>query len=295
MHISSRTLAHASVVIATMCWGSSWVVARWLHDEMPPVAMSFWRWLIATAVIAPFAWPHLRADATRLRTNWKLLFFLGLVGTTGFSTLGYWGVNHTTATNASLLNGALPVLVVGLSALIERDWPTRRVAAGLVLAMGGTAYMVARGEWQTLTGLQFNKGDVLVMLGMAGWVIYTCALRWRPAGLHPLSFFAVTAASGTLALLPFYLWEHAVTPLPLVNSRIVLGTLYLALACSLLAYSCWNAAIAVLGPQTAGLFNSLVPVFGVVLAVLLLGETPHGYHLIGASLVFLGVALVSLR
>ena len=293
MNIRARSLAHANMVIATLCWGSSWVVARWLHDEMPPVAMSFWRWVIATAVIAPFAWPYLRRDAAKLRSNWKLLFFLGFVGTTGFSTLGYWGVNYTTATNASLLNGALPVLVLGLSALIERAWPTRRIAAGLVLAMGGTAYMVARGEWQTLAGLQFNKGDLLVLLGMSGWGIYTCALRWRPAGLHPLSFFVVTASIGTLALLPFYLWEHAINPLTIINSHVIAGTLYLALACSLLAYSCWNAAVAVVGSQTAGLFNNLVPVFGVVLAVLFLGETPQTYHFIGAALIFLGVALVS--
>lgn len=142
-----RTLAHANLVIATLCWGSSWVVARWLHDQMPPVAMSFWRWMIATALIAPFAWPYLKRDAARLRSNWKLLCFLGLVGTTGFSTLGYWGVNYTTATNASLLNGALPVLVIGMSALIDRAWPTRRIAAGLVLA-----WAEQRIWWHGVTG-----------------------------------------------------------------------------------------------------------------------------------------------
>jgi drug/metabolite transporter (DMT)-like permease len=293
--LDARSLAHLNLVIATLCWGSSWVVARGLRDMIPPVALSFWRWVIACAVILPFAWPYLRRDAPVLRANWKLLFFLGCTGTTGFSTLGYWGVNHTTATNASLLNGAMPALIIGLGALLDRAWPSRRVAAGLVLAICGTVYMVAQGSWGTLAGLEFNRGDALVLAGMIGWAVYTCTLRWRPAGLHSLSFFAVTATSGTLALVPLYLWESGVRPMTQLNAPIIGGILYLAFACSLLAYCCWNAAVAVVGSQTAGLFNNLVPLFGVAMAVLFLGETPHAYHFIGALLVFMGVALVSRR
>lgn len=289
----ARAFAHANLILATLCWGSSWVVARGLHTVMPPVALSFWRWVVATLVILPFAWPHMRRDAATLRAHWKLLVFFGVVGTTGFSTLGYWAVNYTTATNASLLNGAMPALIIGMGALVDRAWPPRRVAAGLALAICGTLYMVAQGSWQTLAQLQFNIGDALMLGGMTGWGLYTCALRWRPAGLHPLSFFTATAAAGTLTTVPIYLWEHAVNPMTLINGQIIGATLYLAIACSLLAYMCWNAAVIVVGSQTAALFNNLVPIFGVLLAMLFLGEVPHAYHVVGAVLVFLGVALVT--
>jgi drug/metabolite transporter (DMT)-like permease len=289
----ARAFALANLMLAALCWGSSWVVARGLHTVMPPVALSFWRWVVATLVILPFAWPHLRRDAATLRTNWKIMAFFGVVGTTGFSTLGYLAVNYTTATNASLINGAMPALIIGMGALIDRAWPPRRVAAGLALAICGTLYMVAQGSWQTLANLQFNIGDALMLGGMTGWALYTCALRWRPAGLHPLSFFATTAAAGTLSTVPLYLWEHAVNPMTVINGSIIAATLYVALACSLLAYMAWNAAVIVVGAQTAALFNNMVPIFGVLLAMLFLGEVPHAYHGVGALLIFLGVALVT--
>ncbi len=288
-------LARAQLVFATLCWGSSWVVARGLDTVMPPVALSFWRWLVATLVILPFAWPHLKRDAATLRASWKLLVFLGVVGTSGFSTLGYLGLTHTTATNASLLNGGMPALIIGMGALLDRAWPPRRVAIGLALAMCGTLYMVAQGDWRTLTSLQFNVGDALVLAGMTGWGMYTCALRWRPAGLHPLSFFAVTAGAGTLATVPLYLWEHAGNPMTVLNGTVIGATLYLAIACSVLAFMAWNAAVVVAGAQTAALYNNLVPIFGVAMAMLFLDEMPHAYHVVGAVLVFLGVALVSRR
>ncbi len=284
------------MVLATFCWGSSWVVARGLYQVMPPVAMSFWRWAIAFLFILPFSWRFLRQDAPTLRENWKLLAFLGVIGTTGFSTLGYWGVNYTTAMNAALINGAMPALVIGMSAFIDRAWPSRRVAAGLVFAMCGTVFMVAKGSWAAISALQFNQGDVLVLAAMAGWGVYTCALRWRPPKLHPLSFFAFTAGCGVLSTVPLFAWENLTNPIVIpLNAMVVGGTLYVALACSVLAYTCWNAAVAVVGSQTAVLYNNLASIFGVLMAMLVLGEMPHAYHFIGALLVFAGVALVSRR
>jgi drug/metabolite transporter (DMT)-like permease len=290
----ARALPYLLLLVAAASFGGNWVAARIVNFDVPPFALSFWRWAIATAILLPFALAPLRDDAPLIRRHAAKLFVFGAVGAGGFTLLGYWGVSYTTAINATLLNSSLPLFVVPLSWLLLGLTVSGRQLAGLALSRAGVASIVSGGSLQTFARLTLNPGDFLILGGAFLWAIYTVTLKWRPP-LHALSFLFTTIVSAAAVSLPFYVWEmwtgRTVTVTPAALATIA----YLAIFPSIVAYICWNQAVAALGPNIVGFFNPVIPVFGVVFAVIFLGEPLRAYHLTGFALVLGGVVLTSRR
>jgi drug/metabolite transporter (DMT)-like permease len=289
-----RMLPTLLLLVATASWGGNWVAARAITPDVPPFALSFWRWAIASVMLLPFAAAQLREDAPRIRRHLPALVAFGVIGVAGFTMLGYWGLRYTTAVNATLLNSSLPLFVVPLSWWLLKLTVSGRQLAGLALSLAGVASIISAGELQTLARLALNPGDLLLLGGALLWALYTVLLKWRPP-LRPLSFLFTIVAAAAAFTLPFYLWEISAGGTMAVSARTVLTIGYLAIFPSIVAYICWNHAVAVVGPNVAGFFNPLIPVFGTLLAVSLLGEPFRPYHLAGFALVLGGVVLTSRR
>ena len=290
----ASALPYVLLLVAAASFGGNWVAARVVNFEVAPFALSFWRWAIAGVLLFPFALPQLREDATLIRRHWPKLLVFGAVGAGGFTLLGYWGVSYTTAINATLLNSSLPLFVVPLSWLLLGLTVSARQLLGLSLSLGGVLTIVSSGSPRTLAQLKLNPGDFLLLGGAFLWAIYTVTLRWRPP-LRPLSFLFTTIVAAAAVSAPFYAWETwsgrmmSATPVSIVT----IG--YLALFPSIIAYICWNQAVAMVGPNVAGFFNPVIPVFGILFAVAFLGEPLRAYHLAGFALVLGGVVLTSRR
>ena len=289
-----RTLSTLLLLVAAASWGGNWVAARAVTLEVPPFALSFWRWAIAAALLLPFAAAQLREDAALIRRHLPALIAFGVIGAAGFTLLGYWGVRYTTAVNATLLNSSLPLFVVPLSWWLLKLTVSGRQLAGLALSLAGVATIISAGELQTLARLSLNPGDLLLLGGALLWAIYTVLLKWRPP-LRALSFLFTIVAAGAAFSLPFYLWEISAGGTMVLSPRTIAAIGYLAVFPSIVAYICWNHAVAVVGPNVAGFFNPVIPVFGTLFAVTLLGEPFRPYHLAGFVLVLGGVVLTSRR
>jgi len=290
----ASALPYVLLLVAAASFGGNWVAARVVNFEVAPFTLSFWRWAVAGALLFPLALPQLREDAPLIRRHWPKLLVFGAVGAGGFTLLGYWGVSYTTAINATLLNSSLPLFVVPLSWLLLRLTVSARQLLGLSLSLAGVLTIVSSGSLRTLAQLRLNPGDFLLLGGAFLWAIYTVTLRWRPP-LRPLSFLFTTIVAAAAVSTPFYAWEMwsgrtmSATPVSIVT----IG--YLALFPSIIAYICWNQAVAMVGPNVAGFFNPVIPVFGILFAVVFLGEPLRAYHLAGFALVLGGVVLTSRR
>jgi drug/metabolite transporter (DMT)-like permease len=287
-------LPYLLVLIAAASFGGNWVAARVVNFEVGPFALSFWRWAIAGILLFPLALAQLREDAPLIGRHWIKLLVFGAVGAGGFTLLGYWGVSYTTAINATLLNSSLPLFVVPLSWLLLGLTVSRRQLVGLALSLAGVVSIVSGGSPETLARLTFNRGDFLILGGAFLWAIYTVTLKWRPP-LQALSFLFTTIAAAALVSLPFYLWELGSGGTMNVTPTAVATIAYLAIFPSIVAYVCWNHAVAVLGPNIVGFFNPVIPVFGILFAVIFLGEPLRAYHLAGFALVLGGVVLTTRR
>ncbi len=271
-------------------WGSSLVVARAAHEIVPPLAFTFWRWAIAVLVLLPIVWRKLPGTLPYLRRFWRSLSLLCgvmVIGTT-FSVIA---VNYTTAINASLINGSQPFATALVAFLVVRERLSLRSGLGIFAAFSGILVMISHGRPQLLLDLAVNIGDLVMVVAVVAWALYAVEIHRQPE--HPggivLLFFI--ACTGLITMLPFYIVETIYVREFVPSRDGVAAIVYLSIAATLLAVYLWNLAIRSVGATHAALFLNLIPVFGAAFAMLFLGESLHSFHLIGAALVFLGIAI----
>ena len=281
------------LTLANLFWAGNWIIGRAFRDEVPPLALSFWRWVIALICLLPLAWPHLRGDRAALLANWHWLLLFGALGTGCYNALAYLGLQQTTAINGLTLNSFVPIMIIALSWALFGRRLGQREAVGVLTSLVGVLTIVAHGDLSMLLGLRFNNGDLWVLGSVVAWSAYTLLLPHRP-DVHPLSFLAAISVTGLIALAPFYLWEMLVQERFIVFSTASLaGMAYTGIFPAFLGFILWNRGVAEVGPSKAGLFMHLIPLFGIVLSILFLGELPRIHHGVGISLILTGIWLNS--
>jgi drug/metabolite transporter (DMT)-like permease len=279
--------------MTSLFWAANWVVGRAMRNDMPPIAMGFWRWAIALLILLPFAAPELQRKWHVVRANWLTLTLLGLLGAVVFNTLIYVGLQYTEATNGVLFNSISPILIILLSWVVVRERISRLQTCGVLLSLAGVLAIVARGDFATLAAFHFNRGDLWLIVAMLLWAIYTIVLRRRPPELSAMGFLAAMLLLSLPFLLPVYLWEFGERGGFALTPATVAALAYYGTLPSIAAYLFWNRGVAQVGPNKAGLFVHLMPLFGALLSVIFLGERLYAFHYAGAALIFGGIYLTT--
>lgn len=282
------------LTLASLFWSLNWVIGKALVGTVSPLLLTFLRWAIAVAAMAPFAWPHVRRHAHVVRRRWRTIAWLGFWGTGLHNAFAYVGLQYTTATNGVILNSAIPVLIILCGWALYRDTITRVQALGVAVSLAGVAAILSAGDAAALARLTVNHGDLIVLVGMVFWAVYTVCLRDRPEGLPPLALLFCCGVVGVLLLAPMAAWEFATGDGRFAATPASLAALaYVGLFPSFLGYVFWNRAVAQVGSNVAGAFVHLMPAFGSVLAWAFLGERLVAYHLAGIALILAGIALAA--
>ena len=278
--------------LTALCLAANHVIGRTVHEVIPPLGLSFWRWMAGALIILPFVLPVAAARREAYRTHLGDLSLLGFL-IVGSTTAILVALNFTTAVNVSLINAFQPVLTVLLAFVFLGENVSRAGFLGIVLALGGVLIMIFKASWARLTGLQFNGGDLIAVVSMLGFSAYALNLRSRlPRSLSPVESLFGIALTGSLMLLPFYLVESALyKPVP-IDMRALVVVLVLALLVSVLGNLMWNLGNRLIGPSRAAMFINLIPLFGAILAVVFLDEQIHAYHLVGAIMICAGIWLL---
>lgn len=276
------------LMLPGLFWAGNAIVGRAVAGDVPPIALAFWRWAFGAILVLPLAYRHLQRDFAVMLSEWRIMIVFSVTGVAIFNTFLYVAAHTTTALNIVMLQSAGPVMIVLASFLLFHEPIKARQALGIGLSLTGVVTLVSHGDLLALLGLGLNRGDLWMLAAVVSYATYAALLRRRPP-VHGLSFLIATFVLGALALLPFYIAESlSGRPLPLaVNSG--LSVSYAALFASVLAYFSFNRVVALLGANTAGLAIHLVPVFGTILAILLLGEIPRAYHGIGIAMILSGI------
>ncbi len=279
------------LTLTALFWSGNMVLGRGIRADVPPMALAFWRWAIAFALVLPLALPHLKEQWPLLKKGWKPVVILGLIGVGGYNTFAYIALQYTSATNAVLLNSFIPVATIAISWAFLGKHLKRLEGLGVVISMCGALTIVARGDFNVLLHLNLNVGDAWMLLAVAVWAVYTVGLAWRPSGVHPMLMLAAMTAVGLAALLPAYLWEMAQGR----QINVYLGSLaslaYVGIFPSFLGYIFYNRGVGEVGASKASLFIHLMPVFGTLLSAIFLNEIPLWYHYLGIGLIFTGIWL----
>ena len=281
------------LIVGNLLWAGNIIVGRVIVANVPVIALSFWRWSGAFAVAIWFAWPHLKRDLPVLRAHWKLMLILAATGIALFNITAYIGLAGTTALNVLLMQSALPLVVTVWSFLLFGDRPTLWQSLAVVISMTGVGLVAAHGSLEALLTLRFGVSDLWVMVSVLIYGVYIGLLRLRPQ-VHAMSFMATMSGLGVLMVAPFAVWEFA------LGARIVggwpsyAGIGYMAVCSSFLAYLFFNRAVELIGAARAGHSTHLIPIFGTIMAILLLGEAFHPYHLAAVVLIGGGIVLAQI-
>lgn len=284
---------YALLTLTSLFWAGNMVMGRGIRADVPPIALAFWRWTIALALVLPFALPHLRSQWPALRKAWLQVIVLGILGVGCYNTFAYLALQHTTATNATLLNSFIPVATIALAFCLLGKRLTALEAAGVLVSLAGVLTIVSHGSVDVLLGLSLNTGDLWMLGAVATWGLYTVGLQWRPQGVDPMLMLAAFTVVGLAMLAPVYAWELSAGRSINPSLMAIGGILYTGIFPGFIGYVFYNAGVAAVGPSRSALFIHLMPVFGIVLAAIFLGERPYWYHFAGIGLVFAGILLTT--
>ena len=278
--------------ITALCWAGNAIVGRMAAGHIAPVTLSFLRWSFAFLIILPFAWKHLVRDWGAIRSRLGIMILLSITGIGAFNTLQYWALEHTQALNTLLLQSAGPLVVAVWSLVLLGVRLTLAQAAGVMLSMAGVVIILMHGDLTKLSNIEFNIGDLIFIVALAIFGIYSVLSLKKPA-IHALSFVAFTFGAGAACLIPLFIWELLTRPLMQIDTANLLTLAYVALFPSTLAYLCFNRGVQLIGANRAAPFFHVVPVFGSIMAMAFLGEHPQAFHFIGFALVLSGVFAAS--
>ena len=239
-------------------------------------------------ILLPFAWRHLMRDWPAIRKHAGVLALIAFTGFSVYNTMAYYGLQYTTAINGLLLQSVAPLFVAMWSFALFRDRLTLRQAGGIGVSLTGVLVIICHGSLDVLLGIAFNRGDVCFVMALVVYGFYAAYLRQRPA-IHPFSFLAVGMGWGAVFLTPAVVFEIAGGRTTVFDAESLASFAFICIFPSLLGYLFLNRGIELIGANRAAPFIHLVPVFGSVLAIVLLGERFELYHAIGYALVFAGI------
>lgn len=282
------------LTLTSLFWSLNWVIGKAIVGAVSPLVLTFIRWVVAVAVMMPFAWPSIRDHWPAVRRHWKTIVWLGFWGTGLHNAFAYVGLQYTTATNGVMLNSAIPILIVLLGWAVYRDTITRVQSLGVAVSLTGVLAILTRGDLEVLARLTINKGDLIVLFGMVFWAAYTVFLRMKPAELPGLALLACCGCIGVMLLAPLAAYEMLFLDGKITFTLATTAAmLYVGVFPSFVGYVFWNRAVAEVGSNIAGIFVHLMPAFGSLLAWLFLDERIRLFHLVGIALILAGIALTT--
>jgi len=282
------------LVAAVLLWSGNFIAGRALGDSVPAVGLNFWRWAIALAILLPVALPELRRHRAALAESWLYLLLLGLTGVAAFHVFVYKALADTTATNALLVLSTAPAAIMLLSWAALSEPLRARQWLGIGVSFAGALVLICHGDLGALAALALGRGELWMLAAVPVWAAYSVLLKRRPPALPQRSTLTVSTAIGLAWLAPWVAASPSVLAIDWTPS-ILAGVAYISIGASVVAFLCWNQGVALVGPARAGVYIHLMPLFGAILAFLLLGESLQPYHGLGAALVFTGILLTQCR
>ena len=282
--------AYLLLLGAALFWGGNNVAARFGVGHVSPGMLTMLRWVVALALLGWFARRELARDWPVIRKHWLALFAYGAVGFAGFNMAIYTAAAFTSIVNMSIEQAAMPILIFLVNFALFRVGIAWLQMAGVLASLAGIAIVATNGDLTRLSTLDLNIGDALNLTACLIYAVYTVMLRFRPQ-LHWKSWMMTLGFAAFLASLPYVAWEWSSGRILAPDLQGMAVVLYTGIFPSLLSQTLYLKGNELIGANRAGLFINMVPVFGTLLSILLLGEAFHGYQALAFTLVMGGIAM----
>jgi len=291
--MKGRLLAYGLLVLPPLFWAGNFITGRYISEQIPAMSLSYWRWTLAMLIALPLVFSSMWRQRELIVRHWLVISVLACLGVVSFNSCVYIGLQTTTATNALIINSMIPIFILLLSSLCLGYKMSLRQGLGIGLSFLGVLVLLLKGQWQHLSQLRINTGDGWIVLSSLVWALYSIGLRYKPSELSGAAFLGCTLVVGSVVLSPFFWLNLPQAGFPLTHDTLW-ALAYVAIFPSLLAYLAWNYGVKIVGAGIAGQYIHLMPLFGAILGLGLLGEQLFAYHAWGALFIALGLLVALL-
>ncbi len=282
-------LGYIYVFLATAFWSGNFIVSKGLADQVPPVTIAMSRWTIALILFLPFGLKLFLRNWRNYLPHWKYILIVSFLGISLFNTLIYIAGHSTSSFNMSLISLSSPIFILVFSSIFLKTSIARHQLISIFVILFGVIFLISKGNLSQLLNIDYNIGDLWMIISAITFSIYTILLKNKPPSISVNELLFVTFLIGVILLVPFFVWEFSIQPTNIFQPDILLPFLYIGMFCSLICYYLWNQAIEMIGTNNAAIIYYLIPIFTGILGLLFLGEQITKIQVLSMLVIMIGL------
>ena len=287
-------LAYLLLVLSAMFWAGNFIVGKFATlFQIPPLTLNVFRWVSVWLILMPFTYKEISNNLPNIKKNWFVISFMGVITISIFNSVVYVALNHTQVINAVLVLAVIPAATIVLSSLMNIEKTNIFQLLGLFLSIIGIGTIISNGDIQKIISLSFNKGDLLMLVCVITWALYSTLLKKNKFKFSQFSLIQLMVSVGLLFLIPQFFYEKSIGLELNYNKAFFLILFYVVVFPAIAAYYCWQKGVEIIGPNRASMFIQLIPLFSAVMAIIIFNEKFESYHFAGAIFILTGIYLAN--
>ena len=292
MNKSSNLIAYIYLLLTVTFWAGNFIVGKYAsYYEVPPFSLNFYRWFFAWLILAPFTIPEILKHKEYIKQNYKLFLILGVTSITVFNSIVYYSLNFTQVISGVLMISTIPVMIMLFSSLLKIEKTNTFQIFGVLFSFTGVILIITKANLEILKNLDFNKGDITMVIAMFSWALYSALLKKQTHKLSQLSLLEVIITFGLIFLIPIYLVEYQLGYRINLEKPFILILGYVVLFPGLASFMLWIKGISMIGANRSGVFLHLMPILSAIMAMIIFKEKFMIYHVLGAIFIITGIFL----
>ena len=289
---SKNNLAYIFLFLTVLFWAGNFIVGKLAsYHEVPPFSLNFYRWLFAWIILAPFTVPEIIKKKKYIKNNFKFFLILGITSITIFNSIVYYSLNFTQVINGVLMISTIPVMIMLFSFFLKIEKTKIFQILGVIFSLIGVLLIITKANLSILLNLDFNKGDLTMVLAMLSWALYSALLKKKKHELSQLTLLEVIITFGLIFLIPVYFIEYNMGYVIKLEKPFILILSYVVLFPGLASFILWIKGISLIGVNRSGVFLHLMPILSAIMAMIIFDEKFMFYHILGAIFILTGILL----
>ena len=289
---NKNKLAYLLLILTTLFWSGNFIVGKAASIyQIPPFSLNFYRWLFAFLILLPFTFREILANKKYILDNIGFFIILGITSITIFNSIVYYSLYYTQVISGVLMISTIPVWIMFIASILNIEKTNLFQIFGVILSLTGVLFIITKADIELIKSLNFNKGDLSMVIAMFSWATYSALLRKKTYEVSQIALLEVIIICGLFFLIPVYFIEISMGNTITFGKPFVLTLTYVVLFPGILAFLFWIKGIAIIGANRAGVFLHLMPIFGALMAMIIFGEKFMFYHFLGAIFIIAGITL----
>tara|TARA_Y100001936_G_scaffold28496_1_gene26754 strand:- start:3954 stop:4868 length:915 start_codon:yes stop_codon:yes gene_type:complete len=290
--INNNYKAYLLLTLTALFWSGNFIVGKAASIyEIPPFALNFYRWLFAFIILLPFTYKEMLNNKKYILENIGFFIILGITSITIFNSIVYYSLYHTQVISGVLMISTIPVWIMFIASLLKIERTNIFQIIGVILSLTGVVCIITKADLELVKNLDFNKGDLSMVVAMFSWAIYSALLKKRTYSVSQITLLEIIIICGLIFLVPVYFIEMSIGYKIVLEIPFILTITYVVLFPGIIAFLFWIKGIALIGANRAGVFLHLMPIFGAIMALVIFNEKFMLYHFLGAVFIIVGIIL----